>query len=78
MIHPSEGKKFAKVVNGKKVSYGAKGYKISPGTSKGDSYCARSLGVAKKYPEARRKDSPNSLSRQKWKCEGDKSMRKRG
>ena len=59
----------------KKVSYGAKGYKISPGTSKGDSYCARSLGIAKKHPNARKRNSPNSLSRRKWKCSGKYSRK---
>lgn len=30
-----------------KVGYGAKGYRIAPGTSEGDSYCARSEGDRK-------------------------------
>lgn len=72
---PAKGKKFVKVVGGKKVSYGAKGYTISPGTKKGDSYCARSAGIAKKHPSARKPNSPNALSRKKWKCKGKKSMR---
>lgn len=82
MARPAKGKKFVKVVKNpktgrkKKVSYGAKGYKISPGTKKGDSYCARSYGIAKKHKSARKKNSPNSLSRKKWKCRGKKSMRK--
>ena len=80
MSTPSKGKKFSKMVKGKggkmkKVSYGAKGYKISPGTSKGDSYCARSLGIAKKHPNARKRNSPNSLSRRKWKCSGKYSRK---
>ena len=51
-------KKFSKTVKnpktGKKktVRYGAKGYSIAPGTSKGDSYCARSYGQMKKHPKA--------------------------
>ena len=49
-------KKFKKVVKtktGKKtVRYGAKGYKVSAGTKKGDSYCARSAGQMKKHPKA--------------------------
>lgn len=74
-------KKFKKVVvnpeTGRKntVKYGAKGYKIKPGTKAGDSYCARSLGIAKKHPEARKPNSPNSLSRKKWGCKGAKSMK---
>lgn len=72
---PAKGKKFVKVVNGKKVSYGAKGYKIKPGTKAGDSYCARSLGIAKKDPSARKPNSPNQLSRKKWGCKGAKSSK---
>ena len=76
-MKPAKGKKFVARVNGKKVSYGAKGYKIAPGTSRGDSYCARSAGIARQHPSARRPDSPNALSRKKWKCVGSKSMKKR-
>ena len=72
---PARGKKFVKRVNGRKVSYGAKGYKISPGTAKGDSYCSRSLGIEKKY--GKRPGSPNDLSRKKWKCKGAKSLKKK-
>lgn len=74
-------KKFKKVIKnpktGKKktVRYGAKGYKIKPGTKAGDSYCARSLGISKKHPSARKPNSPNQLSRKKWKCKGKKSMK---
>ena len=80
MSKPSKGKKFVKMVKGKngrkkKISYGAKGYKISPGTSKGNSYCARSYGIAKKHPNARKRNSPNALSRKKWKCKGKYSMK---
>ena len=45
------GKKFSKTVRNPKtgrkktVRYGAKGYTIAPGTKRGDSYCARSLGI---------------------------------
>jgi ribosomal protein L13E len=74
-------KKFSKTIvnpkTGRKntVRYGAKGYTIKPGTKAGDSYCARSLGIAKKHPKAKNPNSPNSLSRKKWKCKGDKSMK---
>jgi hypothetical protein len=75
-------KKFKKVVTnpktGKKktVRYGAKGYSIAPGTSKGDSYCARSYGQMKKHPSAAKdKNSPLRLSRAKWKCSGKKSRK---
>ena len=81
MATPAKGKKYVKVVTNpetgrkKTVSYGAKGYTIAPWTSRGDSYCARSAGIAKKHPAARSPNSPNSLSRKKWKCKGDKSMK---
>ena len=46
--------------------YGAKGYSISPGTKKGDSYCARSAGQMKKNPKAAKNpNSPLRLSRKK-------------
>ena len=42
---PAKGKARVKVTSGgKKVSYGQKGASVKPGTSKGDSYCARSAG----------------------------------
>ena len=47
--------------------------RIRPGTSKGDAYCARSAKIKgdwKKDP-----NSPNNLSRKKWKCRGSKSMK---
>ena len=80
---PAKGKKFSKTVTDKKtgrkkkVSYGAKGYKIAPGTKKGDSYCARSYGIKKGLPKDKQNDpnTPNNLSRKKWKCKGKKSMR---
>lgn len=76
-------KKFKKVVKNpetgrkKTVRYGAKGYKIKPGTSAGDSYCARSYGIKKRLPKAKQDDpnTPNNLSRKKWKCVGKKSRR---
>ena len=75
-------KKFSKTVKnpktGKKktVRYGAKGYSIAPGTSKGDSYCARSYGQMKKQPKpAKNPNSPLRLSRSKSKCSGKKSRR---
>jgi hypothetical protein len=73
-------KKYKKVVgSGKKkrtVRYGAKGYKIAPGTSKGDSYCARSYGQMKDHPSAAKDaNSPLRLSRKKWRCSGKYSRK---
>lgn len=73
-------KKYKKVVgsgkNKKTVRYGAKGYSIAPGTSKGDSYCARSYGQMKDHPSAAKDpNSPLRLSRKKWRCSGKRSRR---
>lgn len=62
-------KKWKTKVNGKVIEHGQKGTRIGKvGSSKWKSYCARSLGIAKKFPSARKKDSPNYLSRRKWEC----------
>lgn len=73
-------KKYKKVVgsgkNKKTVRYGAKGYSIAPGTSKGDSYCARSYGQMKDHPSAAKDaNSPLRLSRKKWRCSGKHSRK---
>lgn len=69
-------KKWISKCKGKIVRHGAKGYKISPGTKKGDNYCSRSFGQIKMYPSIAKKPcSPLRLSRAKWKCRGKKSLR---
>lgn len=82
-------KRFTKIVTNKAtgrtrtVKYGQAGKaadggdRIRPGTSKGDSYCARSLGIKKRLSKKKRNDpnTPNNLSRKKWKCKGAKSMK---
>lgn len=82
-------KRFKKVVTNKKtwrkktVRYWQKGATIKPWTKKGDSYCARSLWIkrdmiakwGKSAKKARDPNSPNNLSRKKWKCKGAKSMK---
>jgi len=75
MAKPAKGKASVKVTKaGKKVSYGQKGAKVKPGTSKGDSYCARSAAQMKKHPSAAKNpNSPLRLSRKKWRCSGTKS-----
>lgn len=47
--------------------------RIQPGTSKGDAYCARSLKIKGDWKND--PNSPNRLSRKKWKCKGAKSMK---
>jgi hypothetical protein len=82
---PAKGKRFTKLFKNPEtgrmntVSYGQAGKasdggdRIRPGTSKGDAYCARSNKIKGDW----RKDpnSPNNLSRRKWKCVGDKSRK---
>ena len=75
---PSKGKKYARRVKGKCVSYGAKGYSIAPGTKKGNSYCARSYGDMKSHGKkcsGKDRSTPLCLSRQKWKCSGKYSRK---
>lgn len=81
---PAKGKAMVKVTgSGKKVSYGQAGKakdggpRVKPGTSKGDSYCARSLGIKKGLPADKANDpnTPNNLSRKRWKCSGAKSKK---
>ena len=82
MATPRKGKAKVKVTSsGKKVSYGQAGNakdggpRVRSGTSKGDSYCARSLGIKKGLSKDKQNDpnTPNNLSRRRWKCSGDKS-----
>jgi hypothetical protein len=79
-----DGKKYTKVVTNpetgrkNKVRYGAKGYKIAPGTDKGDRYCARSFGDMKSEGyncAGAERNTPLCLSRAKWKCSGKTSRR---
>ena len=89
MVKPAKGKAKVKVVKNpktgrkKKVSYGQAGKakgggpRVKPGTKKGDSYCARSLGIKKRLPKSKQNDpnTPNNLSRKRWKCSGAKSRK---
>ena len=77
---PRKGKRFVKrTKSGRKVSYGQSGKakdggdRIRPGTSKGDAYCARSNKIKGDWRSD--PNSPNNLSRKKWKCHGNKSRR---
>ena len=77
-------KRFKKVITNpdtgreRTVEYGQAGKasdggdRIRPGTSKGDAYCARSAKI--KGDWASDPNSPNRLSRRKWKCRGSKSV----
>ena len=78
------GKKYSKKVRDpetgrtRTVRYGAKGYKIAPGTDKGDRYCARSFGDMKSEGyncAGAERNTPLCLSRAKWRCSGKVSRR---
>ena len=84
MAKPAKGKRFTKIVKTvggrtRKVSYGQAGKakdggdRIRPGTSKGDACCARSNKIKGDWRSD--PNSPNNLSRRKWKCIGNKSRR---
>lgn len=66
-------KKYAVEVDGKTINFGAKGYRIKPGTPAGDSYCARSSAIK----GANDKSTPNYWARQLWSCKGKKSVSKK-
>ena len=86
---PAKGKAKAKTFKDpktgrkRKTSYGQAGKakdggkRVRPGTKKGDSYCARSAGIKKRLSKKKQNDpnSPNNLSRKRWKCKGTKSKR---
>jgi hypothetical protein len=81
---PSKGKKFARRVKGRCVSYGQAGKakgggpRIKPGTGKGNAYCARSYGDMKSHGKdcsGKDRSTPLCLSRQKWKCSGKYSRK---
>ncbi len=71
-------KKFSKTFTnpdtGRKntVRYGDPKGTIQPGTSKGDAYCARSAKIKGDWKSD--PNSPNNLSRKKWRCKGSKSL----
>lgn len=68
----AKGKKYKAIpFDGAKgvVQFGAKGYKVGPGTDRGDNYCARSSGIKSSKRGAR----PNDFARMLWNCEGKKS-----
>jgi hypothetical protein len=83
----ADGKKYTKSVTNpetgrkNKVRYGAKGYRIAPGTNKGDRYCARSFGDMQSHGKncaGKDRNTPLCLSRAKWKCSGKSSRRDEG
>jgi len=79
MVEKARKKTYTNKKTGRKktVKYGQKGAKVKPGTAAGDSYCARSAGIKRRLPKSKQNDpnTPNNLSRKRWKCSGDKSRR---
>jgi len=84
MARPRQGKAKVKVTSdGRRISYGQSGNasdggpRVRPGTTKGDSYCARSLGIKRRLSKKKQNDpnTPNNLSRKRWKCIGAKSAK---
>jgi hypothetical protein len=81
----TSGKRFTKVVTNattgktRTVHYGQAGKakdggdRIRPGTAKADAYCARSNAIKGDWRND--PNSPNNLSRKKWDCRGNKSVR---
>jgi hypothetical protein len=72
IVNPATGRK-------KTIEYGQAGKakdgkdRIRPGTKKGDAYCARSAKIKGDWKND--PNSPNNLSRKRWRCKGSKSMR---
>ena len=69
-IKPSnaKGKKWTVEVGGKTYHAGDANAKVSPGTPRGDAYCARSAKI-------KGSGVPNKLARQMWGCVGSKSVK---
>ena len=72
MARPRQGKAKVKITSdGRRISYGQAGKakgggpRVRPGTTKGDSYCARSLGIKRRLSKKKQNDpnTPNNLSR---------------
>jgi len=80
-IKPRFSKTIVSRATGRKrtVKYGQAGKaadggdRIRPGTKKGDAYCARSANIKGDWKDD--SNSPNQLSRKKWRCKGEKSMK---
>lgn len=68
----AKGKKKAavRVSDGKRINFGAQGFRIGPGQDKGKRFCTRSLGLNKRGFNA------NTLSRVDWHCAGRSTSKK--
>jgi len=71
----AKGKKYKAVPTsgeGRSIHFGAKGYTVSPGTARGNNYCARSSGIKSSKSGA----GANDFARMLWNCNGKKSSKK--
>jgi hypothetical protein len=68
-----QNKKYMVTYKGKGIHFGDPNYRISPGTDRGDNYCARSSGIA----GADDPNTPNYWARRLWNCQGKKSVGKK-
>lgn len=68
----AKGKKKAAVrlSDGKRINFGAQGFRIGPGMKKGESFCARSAGANTFGFNA------NTFARLDWHCVGKQSLKK--
>jgi len=72
-----KGKKLLVITpEGNKIHFADSKSEVKPGTPKGDSYCSRSYGIAKKYNIIGNESTPNFWSRFLWSCNKDKSVSK--
>lgn len=63
---------------GYEVKFGEPSMKEHPGTPRGDNYCSRSLGIAKKFNIQGNTKQPNFWSRwYLWNCKDNKSLKNR-
>jgi len=74
---PRKDKQFVAIKGSEKIHFADPDMNEFPGTKRGDNYCARSFGIAKKYGIEGDKSSPNYWSRQLWSCKGKKSISKK-
>jgi len=69
-----EKDKRAVFKDGTKIDFGAKEYPEYPNTKRGNDYCSRSFGMAKKNKTLGKVKNANTLSRKiLWKCKGKQS-----
>ena len=61
-------KKYMVKIDGKTIHFGQKGAKASPGTPRGDAFCAR-------HKPTKNKKSAQYWARKIWNCRGTKSVK---